>query len=1093
MANTRSTRFATYIGPLSAIVLAASFLTGGSATSTQPVGDSYRQPGAARSGEQIGASAAPATAAASASTTYDPALFKDLRYRSIGPTQGGRVTAVSGVPDEPATFYMGATGGGVWKTTDSGDRWTNISDGFFDTGSIGAIRVAPSDPDVVYVGTGSDGLRSNVIPGKGVYKSTDAGKTWTHLGLADVGQIGRMVVDPDDPDTVYVGAIGDPFSAGSHRGVYKSTDGGQTWEKVLYLSKKIGVYGLEMEPGNADVLYASAWRAQRKPWTIISGTASDKAGIYKSTDGGDTWDQLSGGLPTGLVGKIDLSISPDMPERVYALVEAPTKEEGLYRSDDAGESWDLVGPVTEEPGLMARPFYYDNVDADPTDADTVYVLNEGFYRSTDGGQTWEQRPTPHGDNHDMWINPDDPDTYIEGNDGGANVTLNDGETWSTQYNQPTAELYEVDVSDTFPFWACAGQQDDGTICVPNVPPGTHSGPGPTAWWRSVAGCETGPAVPKPGDPSTVYGNCKGKFSVYDFDTGQEQNYWVGAYYMYGHKPKDLPDRFQRVSPIEVSPHDPNVIYHGSQYVYRTRNEGRRWTRISPDLTATPPGTQGISGQPITRDITGEEYYSTTYAIEESPVREGVIWVGSNDGPFNVTRNGGGSWKDVTPSSLPPGGRVKSIEPSPHDAATAYYATYRFLLGDYHPYIYRTENYGRSWKLLTDGTNGIPADVPTRTIREDPVREGLLYAGTDAGMYVSFDDGAHWQSLQQNLPSTPVTDIEIVGDDMVLSTMGRGFWVMDDITVLRQLTRQVSNADVTLYDAAPAYRTRYPQFEPGMSTEDEEEEEGEETASSTSRQAPAVAAAEPEEEPKSAFPVYPPVGANIDYYLADPAQRLRLRILDRRGRVIRAFSSESAGGPAAGTEELPTEAGHHRIRWDLALPGPWDAEASERGEDGPLATPGRYRLRLVADGRRESAALTIRIDPRLPKDGVSQADLVRQLGLNLRIRDALSQAKHAAARIDTAQRNLEGETAPRAERARRELGRLESRIVTDPTIQSYPQPMLIDQIDYLYGMTTAADQALGRDAFVRYRQVHGQVGRAQAELDRILRRCGGFCT
>lgn len=695
--------------------------------------------------------------AARPADAVDPALFQDLHYRSIGPHRGGRVTAVEGIPGQPSTFYMGATGGGVWKTTDYGQIWENISDGYFHTGSIGAIRAAPSDPNRIYVGTGSTGLRSNVITGKGVYGSSDGGETWRHLGLEDVGQIGRMAVHPEDPDTVYVGAVGNPFRSGRDRGVYKTTDGGATWEKVLYISDKIGVYGLVMEPDDSDVLYASAWRAERKPWTIDSGAhVRDGAGIYKSTDGGESWDKLEAGLPRDLMGKIDLTISPAAPERVYALVEAREPHEGLYRSDDAGESWSLINGDDD---LMRRPFYYTNVDADPADADVVYVMNEDFFKSTDAGRTWESVDTPHGDNHDMWINPDNPEVFIEANDGGVNVTLNGGRTWSTQYNQQTAELYEVDLDGQFPYWACAGQQDNSAICVPSLPPGRHAAAGPgTSWWRSVAGCETGPAVPKPDEHDVIYGNCKGEFSVYDFRTGQERNYWARPYSMYGHAASDLPNRFQRNAPIEVSPHDPDVVYHASQYLYRTRNDGKQWTRISPDLTAQPPGTQGISGKPITRDITGEEFYSTIYAIEESPVREGVIWVGSNDGPFHVSRDGGRSWKDVTPKGLPPGGRVQSIEPSPHDPGTAYYAVYRYLLGDYRPYIYRTENYGRSWTRLTNGNNGIAADDPTRVVREDPEREGLLYAGTESGMFVSFDDGARWQSLQLDLPVTAVTDI-----------------------------------------------------------------------------------------------------------------------------------------------------------------------------------------------------------------------------------------------------------------------------------------------------------------------------------------------
>ncbi|MBE1608207.1 WD40/YVTN/BNR-like repeat-containing protein [Actinopolymorpha pittospori] len=988
--------------------------------------------------------------------TVDPALFEDLSYRDIGPSRGGRVTAVEGIPSQPSTFYMGATGGGVWKTTDFGQTWNNISDGFFDNGSIGAIRVAPSDPDIIYVGTGSSGLRSNVIIGNGVYKSTDAGKTWTHVGLEGVGQIGRMAVDPKDPNTVYVGAIGDPFGSGPERGVYKTTDGGRTWKKVLYISPEIGVYGLVLAPGNPNVVYASAWRAQRKPWTIISGTTvKDGAGIYKSTDGGKSWKHLSKGLPDGLVGKIDLSVSAADPERVYALLEAPEPKEGLYRSDDSGESWTFV---SGDDRLMERPFYYTNMEVDPTNADVVYVLDEGFFKSTDGGKTWQTRPTPHGDNHDLWISPDNPQIMIESNDGGANVTLNGGQTWSTQLNQPTAELYQVDLNDRFPYSACAGQQDASTICVPNLPPGTHATAGPTAWWQSISGCETGPAVPKPGDADIIYGNCKGEFSVYNLRTGQEKNTGVGNYYMYGHAPKDLPYRFQRTSPIEVSSHDPKVVYYGSQYVHRTTDEGEHWQRISPDLTARPPGTQGISGEPITRDVTGEEFYSTLYAIEESPLAKGLIWVGSNDGPFHVTRNDGKKWTDVTPDSLPPGGRVQNIEPSPHDPGTAYYAVYRYLLDDFRPYIYKTEDYGRSWTLLTDGKNGIPANAPTHVIREDPEREGLLYAGTDLGMYVSFDDGAHWQPFQQNLPRTPVTDIKVHDGDLVLSTMGRGFWVLDDLTPLRQLTAKVEQAKQYLFAPDDAYRMRY----------------------------------------STSGGMYPPAGALIDYYLAkEPAGEVKLEIRTKDGRLVRAFSSEPAGDnpplERAGTPVIPKGPGMHRVQWDLAHHGPWDANVNNRGEDGPLAVPGTYEVRLTVGKWSQTRTLKVVEDPRVTAEGVKQADLNEQLGLSKKIVDTLSQARRTAARIETAQQNLADETGPEADKARQQLAELEATIVTDPNEPSYPQPMLIDQIDYLYGMTTHADQKLGRDAFTRYGQVHDQLNDAVKKLDNILHTCGTLCS
>ncbi|MHC4220623.1 MAG: WD40/YVTN/BNR-like repeat-containing protein, partial [Planctomycetota bacterium] len=642
-----------------------------------------------------------------ASTTrYEPSRFEALQYRMVGPTQGGRVTAVAGHRAHPGTFYLGATGGGIWKTTDYGQTWANVSDGYFETPSIGAIRVADSDRNVVWVGTGSDGIRSNVITGRGVYRSSDAGATWQLVGLREAGQIGAVLVHPRNPDVAYVAALGHPFGRNPDRGVYRTTDGGQTWAHVLFLSDSTGAIDLEFAPDDPRQIYAAMWRGERKPWTIISGAR--EGGIYRSTDGGDTWTKLGGGLPTGLIGKSDLAVSPADPGRLYVLIEAEPGS-GLYRSDDRGASFHLV---SDQRGLLDRPFYYTNVDADPTNADVVYVNSTRFYRSTDGGATFRRLQTPHGDNHDMWINADDPRLFIQANDGGANVTTNGGETWSSQMNQPTAELYQVNVDDQYPYWLYAGQQDDGTVAVPSLPP-YQAVVGAAGWWIAVGGCETGPAVPKPGDHNIVFANCKGRFGRFDKRTGQEQQFYVGAQNLYGHNPKDLNYRFQRVSPIEVSPHDANVVYHASQYVHVTRDGGVTWETISPDLTAFEPDKQVASGQPITRDITGEEHYSAIYAVRESPRERGLIWVGSNDGLVHVTRDGGETWADVTPPGLPPNGRVQHIEPSPHRPGKAYVAVYRYLLDDWSPYFYRTTDYGQSWTLLTTGTNGIPADYPTR--------------------------------------------------------------------------------------------------------------------------------------------------------------------------------------------------------------------------------------------------------------------------------------------------------------------------------------------------------------------------------------------
>jgi len=566
---------------------------------------------------------------------------------------------------------MGVASGGLFRTTDSGETWVPITDGKVPLGSTGDVAVALSDPDIIYLGTGSDGVRSNVSTGRGVYKSTDGGDTWEFAGLYDVGQIGAVRIHPTDPDIVWVAANGDIFKPAPERGIYKTTDGGRSWRKTLFLSDSPGAMDVELQPGNPDVVYAWMNRIERKPWTIISG--SYEGGFYKSTDGGETWKNVRAGLPTELIGKGNLAVMAAKPDRIYALVEAKPGG-GVYRSDDSGESWQMV---SDQPAMIQRPFYYTTLGADPTDADVVYGGAESFFKSTDGGVTWSRLSTPHGDNHYIWVSPNDGRVMIQANDGGANVSADGGLTWSTQMNQPTSEIYGVWVDDRFPYRLYGAQQDDGTHIISSVADGGERGvdewPGP--------GCETGPLMPHPLYDNIVYGSCKGQYSVLDTETGQSRNYWIGAQSLYGNPARDLILRFQRVSPMEVSPHDPEVLYYGSQHVHRTRDLGVHWETISPDLTATPEGTQGASGEPITRDVTGEEFYSTLYGIRESVLEPGVIWVGANDGPFHVTRDNGNRWRDITPPDLAPGGRVQNIEPSPHRPGSAYYAVHRFLLGD----------------------------------------------------------------------------------------------------------------------------------------------------------------------------------------------------------------------------------------------------------------------------------------------------------------------------------------------------------------------------------------------------------------------------
>jgi photosystem II stability/assembly factor-like uncharacterized protein len=974
----------------------------------------------------------------------------------VGPARGGRVTAVTGVPTQPTTFYIGSTGGGIWRTTDAGVNWTNISDGQIPVGSMGAIDVALSDPNVIYVGTGSSKIRSNVSIGRGMYKSTDAGKTWTFSGLRDAGQIATVRVHPTNANIVYVAALGNPFVPNTERGVFKSVDGGKSWKKVLYLSDSTGAADIEIQPGNPNVLFASMWHGQRKPWTIISGAR--EGGIYKSTDAGETWTKLGGGLPNELFGRSNVAISNAAPNRIYALIEA-LPGAGLYRSDDAGGSWKLVNGSGQ---LTTRPFYYTTLGVDPVNPDQVWLGDESWLKSTDGGKTFRASPVPHGDNHDVWINPTNPLLMIQANDGGANVSRDGGNTWSTQYNQPTAEIYQVALDKQWPYRMYGAQQDNTTLIVPSLPLGTGMG----EEWRTGPGCETGPIIPNNLNPNIVYGSCKGQFSRMNLETGDEQQYWVGVQSLYGNGGKDLIYRFQRVSPMEVSPHDAKVLYYGSQYLHRTRDEGVTWEKISPDLTAFP---HEPSGRPITRDATGEEVYSTVYAIRESPLMKGLIWTGSNDGLFWVTKDDGKTWTNVTPKDLPPGGRVQNIEPGVFRAGTAYYAVYRYLLGDFAPYIYKTDDFGKTWKRLTDGANGIAKDEPTRVVREDPDRPGLLYAGTEFGMYGSFDGGAHWQSLQLNLPNTPVTDIKLTRKELVLSTQGRSFWVLDNLTPLHQASAAIASATAHLYTPRTAYRMKI-RPSGGMG--------------------------------RGVGAQYPAAGAQIDYYLASvPSTEIKLEVLDAAGKTIRTFVS---GGSAAveapvaapaddeeggfrgprGPVRLDKTAGMHRFTWDLRYPGPWTNANNPEGPNGPMAVPGKYAVRLTAGSYTATEPLTLVEDPRITKDGVTTADLAAQFSHNIKVRDLVSDANRDAARLRAAQQRLKGATGAAADTLTR-LNDVAAKLFT-PSIR-YSKPELLTHITYLYSATNSADQKVGKDAIERFGVLRKELDVITKELDRLLGR------
>ncbi|HEY4423940.1 MAG TPA: hypothetical protein VGN10_07020 [Pyrinomonadaceae bacterium] len=969
-------------------------------------------------------------------SNVDPAFFNGLRYRIVGPARGGRVTTVTGVPSQPKTFYMGVASGGLFKTTDSGATWTPITDGKVPLGSTGSVAVADSDPNVIYLGTGSDGVRSNVSTGRGMYKSTDGGQTWKFIGLYDAGQIGAVRIHPTNPDIVWVAANGDVFKPTDERGVFKTTDGGQTWRKVLFISDGVGAMDLELQPNNPNVVYAWMSRLERKPWTIISG--GREGGFYKSTDGGEHFTKISNGLPNELIGKGNLAVTNANPNRIYALVEAKPGG-GFYRSEDAGQTWSLIN---SSGALIQRPFYYTTLGADPSNANVVYAGAEGFFKSTDAGKTFTPFRTPHGDNHDIWVNPKDSQIMIQSNDGGANVSTDGGRTWSSQMNQPTAEIYGIWVDNQFPYKLYGAQQDNTTLII-----SSQAEPFSTTDWRVGPGCETGPIMPHPSNPDIVYGSCKGQYGVMNLKTGQEKSYWIGGQSLYGNPASDLIYRMQRVSPMATSPHDPDVLYYGSQFVHRTRDKGVTWERISPDLTAHPACCQGASGEPITRDVTGEEFYSTLYAITESPLEKGVIWTGSNDGPFYVTRDNGKRWTNVTPKDLPPGGRVQYIEASPHRKGSAYFAVYRWMLGDFEPYIYLTNDYGGTWTRLTSGKNGIPADWPTRVVREDPDREGLLYAGTEFGMFISFDNGAHWQPFQLNLPNVPVSDIKVYHKDLVVSTQGRAIWILDNVTSLHQLTSQAKISEVKLFKPRDGYRTRV---------------------------SPAV------------------LGPVVEYYLPSaPSEAVVIDILDAKGAVLNSYNSETApprggrgnqgagmpGVGGAGSESDPDAApmrrftppprvtktaGVNRFAWDL------------RNQAGVTLPPGQYQVRLKTGAVTQTQTINVLIDPRVAADGVTVSDLQEQFEHNMRMRDLVSSVNQLVTRVREALKKSPND--PR-------LNVLAAKLLTEPV--RYGKPGLQAHITYLASMTSNADQKIGRDGIERYQVLKKELDALRAEADRLL--------
>ena len=916
-----------------------------------------------------------AAAAAAAAPAYDSSLFRALQWRLIGPFRGGRANAVAGVTNQPNVYYAGYTGGGLWKSDDAGHSWKNISDGFFRTSSIGAIAVAESDPNVLYAGTGEHAVRGQSSTfGDGVYKSTDAGKTWKHVGLEATKQIAQVRVHPANPDLVYVAAQGDRWKGTGERGIYRSPDGGKTWTLVLKGENATsGASDLSMDPTNPRILYAAFWDHQRLPWQVRSGGPG--SGIWKSTDGGDTWTRLAGGLPK-LMGKIGVAVSPANPERVFAIVEAD--KGGLFRSDDAGKTWRLL---SEDRNIQTRSWYYMNVTADPLHEDVVYVMNAPVMKSIDGGRTFTMLNALHGDNHQLWINPKDARVMINANDGGASVTLDGAKSWSTQDNQPTAQFYHVIVDDVYPYRLYSGQQDNTSVVIKSR--GEFGSIGPSDWFNGP-GCESANVGVDRKNPRYLYGGCyQGLLDEMDVTTGLARQMMPYPALNLTEPTDQTRYRFNWTAPATVSRHNPNVLYHGGNVLFKTSDRGRNWAPISPDLTRNDKATQGLGGTPFTNEGAGGEVYGAIVTIAESPHDANTIYVGTDDGLVQLTRDGGKSWSNVTPAGLGVG-LSNELEVSPHDPGTVYLAYRRDRHGEYTPYPMKSIDYGRSWTRIASGMRD---GEPVRVIREDPVKKGLLYAGTETGVYVSFNGGTVWQPFAQNLPVTPVTGLDVRHDDLYASTEGRAFWALDDLSAVRQLSEEIAKRDMHLF---------------------------------TPRAALLVAAGAGGGLPGGAAGRNPPAGANFYYALAkapDSAATVKIEILDPRGALIRTYDRAAppaggggrggAGGPGGGVVvALAPKAGLNAFQWDLrsdppvALPGNINLFGGPNA--GYRATPGRYQVRLtVGSGPTQTQPFDVQLDPRIEvnaaqvaaRDSLSRAIVARVNEIHesiLRLRDIKEQ-------------------------------------------------------------------------------------------------------
>ncbi len=897
-------------------------------------------------------------AAAQAGGTVDPSLYSGMRWRSVGPARGGRSLAVGGSETRPLEYWFGATGGGAWKTTDGGSNWTPMTDAKINTSSIGSLAVCQSNPDVVYIGGGETQLRGNIIQGDGVYKTSDGGAKWDHLtDLRDSQAIARLRIHPTNCDIVYAAVLGQIYNEHPQRGIFKSSDGGKTWRRTLFRDERTGGVDLSIDPKNPNVIFAALWEANRTPWSMSSGGPG--SGLFKSTDGGDTWSEITKnpGLPAGLWGKVGVSVSGADGNRVYTLIENEAAG-GLYLSDDAGATWKLVN---DNRNMRQRAFYYTRVNADPKDKDTVYVLNVQFFKSTDAGKTTTTIRVPHSDNHDLWISAADNKRMVQANDGGANVSWNGGQTWTDQ-DIPTGQFYNVFTTKHVPYHICGAQQDNSTACVGSqANPGAGEGSLPPIFY-AVGGGESGYIAPHPNDLNVFFaGSYGGYLSRLDRETGQQRAVNLDPNNPMGYSSIAIKERVQWTYPIVFSPVDQKVLYATSQHVWRTTNEGQSWERISPNLARSDPKTMQASGGPITKDQTGVETYAVVFTLAPSRQDANTIWAGSDDGWVHVTRDGGKNWDRITPPDLPEFARISLIEASPHQNGVAYLAANRYQQGDRKPYIYKTADFGKSWQKIV---TGIPESDFPRVIREDVKRRGLLYAGTEHGIYVSWNDGASWQPLRLNLPVTPVHGIISEERDLVIGTHGRGFYVLDNIGVLRQATAELTNNALFLFEPLNPMRGR-------------------------------------------------DRNVTFDYFLNKDASEVKIEFLDAQGTVLRSFTgAPKTEKPAGGDDDNPffgggpprvtTERGINRFTWDMRYEGavvfPGMIMWAAQPQRGPAAPTGKYTVRVTANGDTKSRDFNITIDPRLVAEGVTEADLMEQFRLSLRVRDKVSEANQAVIAI-----------------------------------------------------------------------------------------------